>query len=53
MIISTSYITPLQISCNSHFPPILGNGLETDLERTYNGPTVMAKTKQMRFFLKN
>ena len=33
MIISTSYITPLQISCNSHFPPILG----TDLKRTWNG----------------
>ena len=34
-----SYVIPLWFLCKSHFPPILRNGLETDLERTYNGLT--------------
>ena len=29
-----SYVIPLWFLCKSHFPPILRNGLETDLERT-------------------
>ena len=32
-----SQVIPLQIPCESHFPPIIGNGLTTDLQRTYNG----------------
>ena len=33
-----SQVIPLQIPCNSHFPPIIGNGFTTDLQRTCNGP---------------
>ena len=35
---SNSQVIPLQIPCKSHFPPIIGNGLTTDLQRTWNGP---------------
>ena len=33
-----SQAIPMQIPCNSHFPPILRNGPETDLKRRWNGP---------------
>ena len=32
-----SQVIPLQIPCKSHFSPIIGNGLGTDLQRTWNG----------------
>ena len=32
-----SQVIPLQIPCKSHFSPIIGNGLGTDLKRTWNG----------------
>ena len=32
-----SQVIPLQVLCKSHFSPILRNGLETDLKRTWNG----------------
>ena len=50
MLISDSHVPPKQVLCKSHFSPIIGNGLTTDLKRTYNGPTVMAETEQMRIF---
>ena len=40
-ILLTFSPTPMQIPCKSHFPPNLRNGPETDLQRTYNGLTVM------------
>ena len=33
-----SQVIPMWFPCNSHFSPIIGNGLGTDLQRIYNGP---------------
>ena len=32
-----SQVIPMWFPCKSHFSPILGNGLTTDLKRTWNG----------------
>ena len=39
---SASLLPPLQIPCKSHFPPILRNGGETVLKRTWNGIITVA-----------
>ena len=39
LIRSPPLVAPMFLPCNSHFPPILRNGPETDLKRTWNGIT--------------